>query len=94
MCVCVCYCASIHIYYNIVTTIEFVVQHKEAEENHKKFAVEQLAGNAGVADYHFKRARMLYVAAAQEMSNELAGHYVKFDQYGIAVGLLLTSVVS
>lgn len=72
---------------------EFLVQHREAEHNHKRFEIEQSAGNAGVADYHFKRARMLYVAAAQEMSNELSGQYVKFDHYGIAVGLLLTSVV-
>lgn len=70
--------------------LEFVVQHKEAENYHKQFEKNTLSTNS---KFLFKRAQMLYLTAGREISNELTNHFIKYDPYGITIGIILTTIV-
>lgn len=71
--------------------LEFFKQHQEALELSKLL----LVGNATATEMHlFKRARMLYTASAQEMSEMLSQTFLKYELASISLGIIIVVSVS
>lgn len=71
--------------------LEFFKQHQEAVELSKLL----LVGNTTTTEGHlFKRARMLYHASAQEMSDLLSQTFLKYDLASIFLGIVIVCSVS
>lgn len=81
----------------LVQTREFYVQFQEAAELHKQFLRQQRSDDDGVPVMHsiqLKRARLLYISSAREISAHLATNFVNYDHLYIGLGLFWTSIVS
>lgn len=69
--------------------VEIRAQFQQAEQAHKRFLQNNAINNTTDNRIEYRRAKLLYNYAAQEMRDHLAKLYVHYDDLSITIGLII-----
>lgn len=66
----------------------------DAAKAHKRYLETLNSPHDGTVEFFYKKAKQLYVELSQQVSNEMSTDFLKYDNFSIVIGVMLSTLVS